>query len=401
MLPLLALSSLALYVAVSPVWWFVGLLLLSAAIDYVAALAMGRWPQHKGLALGASLVGNLGLLGYWKVLATGPLPPGISFYTFQTLGYTLDVYRGELRPRRDPWLVLAYVAYFPQLLAGPIEKGSDLFPQLERMRRPTGADLEAGLGLLISGAVQKLVVADTLGVYVDAVWAQPTAPGPLRAAATVGFAVQLFADFSGYTDLARGAARLMGVRLAENFDRPFLAASPLDFFGRWHITLGRFLRAHVYGPLRGRIGAGAALALTFVAAGLWHGVGPTFLLWGLWFGLLAALWAGLDPGRRLPRRLGQGLTLLAVGLGMALFRAPSVEAALGLFTAGWGGAVEAAQALVLLSLSGALGGLCVALGAWERRPPGPVVRGLLGGLGLLLVGLCWGADHQAFVYFQF
>jgi D-alanyl-lipoteichoic acid acyltransferase DltB (MBOAT superfamily) len=378
----------------------VGWLLLSAALDFGCALAMARWPGRKGAFLALSLVGNLGLLTYWKAFAPGPMPPGISFYTFQTLSYTLDVFHGRLAARRDPWLILAYVAWFPQLLAGPIERGSDLIPQLERPFAISAADVQEGGALLCSGLVQKVVVADTLAPYVDAVWSTAPRPWPLQVVGTAAFALQLFADFSGYTDIARGASRMMGVRLSQNFDRPFAAASPMAFFARWHITLGRLLRDDLYTPLRARVGAPLALLLTFALAGLWHGVGLTFLAWGLWFGLLCLLWAAADPQRRLPRPLGIALTLAGVAVGMSLFRAPTLGAALPLPTLG--DPASLAQAAILASLTATLGALCLALGHLERAPPrSPLLAGGLVGIGLLALLVFSATDQRPFVYFQF
>ncbi len=411
-------------------WWP---LLLGASIllDWGCALGMGRWPAERRWLLGLSLLGNLGLLGAFKLAApvaqaltgSGPplwmaLPVGISFYTFQSLSYSLDVYAGRLAPRRSLLDVATFVALFPQLVAGPIERARDLLPQVEGLRRPRPQEVADGLALLAWGAFQKVVVADSLGLYVDRVYSMEMGAPRLIWAATLAFAVQIFADFSGYTDLARGAGRLLGLRLSANFDRPFLADSPGAFWRRWHMTFTSWMHDHVYRPLRGPGGglrSAAAGGLTLLLAGLWHGAQPRFLLWGAWFALVLLAWRLLSE--RLPRRMREHrwaplatvpLTQALVLVGMLIFRMPDGRDSLALlgrlpWEADPGAAGQAARVLgVALA-----GGLLLGLGGWlERRWSRPGVlaavgKGALVALLVLAVGVFARDTARDFVYFAF
>jgi D-alanyl-lipoteichoic acid acyltransferase DltB (MBOAT superfamily) len=317
----LLVGSLVAYGWVHP-WWS-ALLLVSALLDYSFGLLLVRAPGQRRLWMALSLMGNLGLLLWFKYLgffvdnavsaltalgleAHRPtlsvlLPAGISFYTFQTLSYTLDVYRGQLKPRTSLLDYLLFVSFFPQLVAGPIERASRLLPQFERCRRFNLQDQLAGLRLILWGAFQKLVIADTLAPYVDGIFALER-PGPaLVWAGTAAFCLQLFADFSGYTDLARGTARCLGVDLSPNFREPYLAASPQEFWQRWHISLSTWIRDYLLLPLLGdpdRVSPlrfGLAVTATMAIMGLWHGAGWNFLAFGLLQAAAMGLWA---VGRR-------------------------------------------------------------------------------------------------------
>jgi alginate O-acetyltransferase complex protein AlgI len=292
--------------------WFLGLLVVSAGTDFVVAQAIERRPGTRDLWLGASLLVNLGLLAYFKyfnffvenvaaataALGLGPgprllaivLPVGISFYTFQTLSYVVDVWRGTLRARTDVVDYFLYVMFFPQLVAGPIERAERLLAQVERPRSVTAETLASGVTLAMWGAFQKLCVADTLAPYVDKVFVLGDPAGPLVWAGALGFSVQIYADFSGYTDLARGTARLLGFELTENFRSPYLARTTPEFWQRWHMSLSSWIRDYVLTPLLGNPGRlglprflGATLA-TFLVMGAWHGASWNFVLFGLWHG---------------------------------------------------------------------------------------------------------------------
>ena len=336
------------------------LLVGSSALDYSLGRALGRTadPRRRRLLLGLSLAGNLGALAFFKyfdffaesaaaglqalgLAVSAPtlgviLPVGISFYTFQTLGYTVDVYRGRQEPCSSPLDFALYVAFFPQLVAGPIERASRLLPQLRGLdsRR---AD-PSGWALIALGAAKKVVLADNLAPLVDAVYADPEhAYAPALWFATYAFAVQIYCDFSGYSDIAVGVARLMGVELAQNFRAPYAALGPADFWRRWHVSLSSWLRDYLYIPLGGSRGGALRtarnLALTMLLGGLWHGAAWHFVLWGAWHGGLlvlfrAALW---DRLRARLRGLGPLVALVRwliffhlVCLGWALFRAASL-----------------------------------------------------------------------------
>ncbi|MCB9602847.1 MAG: MBOAT family protein [Sandaracinus sp.] len=315
------------------------LILGSTCLDFFAGrfIHASDRPRTRKLWLAASLTGNLGLLFTFKyydffaveisegLQAIGlsvslpalhaVLPVGISFYTFQTLSYTIDVYRGSLKPAKSFLSFAAFVMYFPQLVAGPIVRASELLPQLEGGRpRVSSEGVSRGLFLIALGIVKKLAIADYLALnLVDRVFDQPDLYSGMEVVlALYGFTMQLYCDFSGYTDVARGSAMLMGLDLPENFDRPYQATSPADFWRRWHMTLSRWLRDYLYYPLGGsRVGPIRAyfnLALTMFLVGIWHGWWQNFVVF-FWYALLQA---GAMVGHRLfvrftpPKRVSVG-----------------------------------------------------------------------------------------------
>jgi alginate O-acetyltransferase complex protein AlgI len=324
---LLLLASYYFYAA-----WRVEYLLLimaSTGVDYAAGIQMGTRQTRKARRpwLLLSLLVNLGLLFTFKYLnffsetfqATFDrfnvfygiptfdvlLPVGISFYTFQTLSYTIEVYRGKQKPERHLGIFALYVSFFPQLVAGPIERSTRLLPQFFEKH---GFDLErarSGLRLMLWGFFKKLVVADRLAVYVNEVYADPTAHSSATLlVATYFFAVQIYCDFSGYSDIAIGTARIMGYDLMENFRRPYFSRSIREFWGRWHISLSTWFRDYVYIPLGGnRVSKGRwylNLLIVFVVSGLWHGAAWTFVFWGaLHGGYLVLALASTDLRDRL------------------------------------------------------------------------------------------------------
>jgi alginate O-acetyltransferase complex protein AlgI len=334
---------------------FLSLILVSTTVDFAAGAridassssAVRRW------WLGLSVVVNLGMLGFFKyagffahsfvvtanslgfhvspVTVEVILPIGISFYTFQTMSYTLDIYRRHLNPTRSFLRFAVFVAFFPQLMAGPIVRATEFLWQLDEKRRFDWRDLEVGMRRFLHGFVKKAFVADTLAIYlVDPVFA---APGNYSAAALfiamLGFMVQVYADFSGYSSMAVGVARMLGLRIPENFRYPFLATSFPDFWRRWHITLFRFLRDYVYIPLggsrHGNARMWAAVGISTLLSGLWHGAGWTFVAWGGLLGVFVILdhevpWHRATAIRWLKT---QGL----IALSCILFRSPDFETA--------------------------------------------------------------------------
>lgn len=299
-------------------YWFYGswrpeyllLLMASTGVDYAAALGMERSTTLRGRRtwMGVSLASNLGMLGYFKYAAfvadtlrsvTTPLgivlgdtpafdpllPIGISFYTFQTLGYAIDVYRGTVPAERHLGRFALYVSFFPQLVAGPIERAGRLIPQLAAVHRFHGGRVVSGLTLMGWGFFQKLVIADRLAPYVNQVFAGegPQTAGAVLLAAYF-FYFQIYADFSGYTDIARGASRVMGIELMRNFDRAYLSTSMSEVFRRWHISLMSWFRDYLMRPL-GFSRPGTAkwvrnVLIVFLASGLWHGAAWNFIAWG-------------------------------------------------------------------------------------------------------------------------
>lgn len=302
---LLLASSYYFYMCWKPE--FIVLILYSTAVDYLCALGMERRAQHKKLFLAVSLTMNLGLLFFFKyfnffgatltalcravsISFSAPvldivLPVGISFYTFQTLSYTIDVYRGKMKAEHDFLYFALFVSYFPQLVAGPIERAEELLPRLKAEHRFDYGQAACGARLMAWGFFKKCVCAAYLGALVDKVYGDVGAYGGGAAAfATAAFALQIYCDFGGYSDIARGCSEMLGVELTVNFKRPYFARSMRDFWRRWHISMTGWFREYVYIPLGGnRRGRGRTALLTlvtFLLSGLWHGAGWTFVAWG-------------------------------------------------------------------------------------------------------------------------
>lgn len=342
---------------------FLGLILLSTAVDYIAARqidASESTPaQRRWLAVSVGV--NLGVLATFKYLdfavesfcelaalfglelsprtAGIVLPVGISFYTFQTLGYTIDVYRRRVAACSDPLAFALYVAFFPQLVAGPIERASHLLPQVLHPRRIRRVDLAIGTQFVLLGYFYKVVLADSVAPMVDQYYTDPSRyGGSIAWLAILGFAVQIYGDFAGYTLIARGISRWMGFRLMANFRQPYLATSPRDFWNRWHRSLSLWLRRYLYFELGGsRNGLPQTcrnLMITMFLGGLWHGASWNFVTWGGFHGTLLVLehaWmvasgrhshqVTLRPFRRC---LQTGVMFLVTLIGWNLFRAESL-----------------------------------------------------------------------------
>lgn len=353
-------------------WWdwrFLSLIIISSAVDYAVGRAM---PNKEGRArkmlLLTSLVVNLGMLGFFKYygffvesfvhaftlfgasLESSTLdiilPVGISFYTFQTLSYTLDIYWKKIEPTKDPLSFFAFVSFFPQLVAGPIERAKNLLPQFTEEKAFDYTSVRSGLYLMAWGLIKKVVIADRLAVFVDATYADPFAASGLpMLIGVLFFAFQLYLDFSGYSDIAIGCARTMGFNLSTNFNRPYLSASFSDFWSRWHISLSTWFRDYLYIPLGGnRVGKNRTfinVLIVFMISGLWHGASWNFVLWGL---INALFLLALDP--LLPKAKSGALRILnsfivsaCWMLSLILFRAESFSQVLDVATnLGIGGA---------------------------------------------------------------
>lgn len=323
-------------------------LLYTTVVSYGLALgltAAGSSHMRKFL-LGtgiAALLAPLALFKYFNVLFPAPsvsiqfmLPVGISFYTFQALGYLIDIYRKEYAAERHFGYYCLFVSFFPQLLSGPIGRGGQLLPQLRQTHRFDAAQASYGLKKMAVGYFKKLVVASLLAPTVDAVYSKPDRYiGLVFPIATFLFAIQIYCDFSGYTDIATGCARLFGIRLADNFKSPYFSCSIKDFWGRWHISLSAWFRDYVYIPLggsrTGRPRHALNLMLTFLVSGLWHGAGITYILWGGLHGLYRILESLgkerqriLGKERHLPPFPARLLTFLAICFAWVFFRAESL-----------------------------------------------------------------------------
>ena len=347
-------------------WWnpyYLTLIVFATAVDYGAVRCMAR-SNRKGLWLAASIACNLSVLGFFKygdflvgnlnallglvgvafqlgspgaLLPRGfpyLLPVGISFFVFQSMSYTIDYYRGRVAEEPSFIRYAAFVSLFPQLVAGPIERASHLLPQLREAPKVRIDDVTDGLSLFVVGLFKKLALADYLGLYVDRVYATPGRhQAPALILATVAFAWQIYFDFSAYTDMARGVARAMGIRLMLNFRNPYLATSLGDFWRRWHISLSTWFRDYVYIPLGGnRKGAGrtyAAMVFTMLISGLWHGASWTFVIWGALHALGRVLTRRLEQTPffrdRVPRIVKQALVFAFVCFAWIFFRARTLD----------------------------------------------------------------------------
>jgi alginate O-acetyltransferase complex protein AlgI len=347
-------------------WWdwrFLGLLFLTAGVDFAAARIIFDHPSRRKPVLLVSIAVNLGVLFTFKyfdffavqlndllhalglpfglgMLAT-VLPVGISFYTFQSMAYTIDVYRGTCLPERDPIVFLAYISFFPQLVAGPIERARDLLSQFHRQRSLTRDAIRKGLWLIVWGFFLKLVVGDSAGLIADAAFRPDQHYGWTVIFGTLAFGIQIYGDFCGYSYIAKGTAALLGFELVWNFRQPYWATDVRDFWQRWHVSLSSWLRDYLYIPLGGnRRGRGRTIAnlmITMTLGGLWHGAGWNFLFWGLWHGAALVAHRVYDsraPARaRLPAPLAWALTMLVVFVGWFFFRARSWELLAGMTAA--------------------------------------------------------------------
>ena len=438
---LLVAASLVFYGAWSVP--FTGLIVVSAVVDFIAAGAIhrARAGLRRKLWLIASLTVNLGLLGVFKYAgffrdslsaAMGwppaealaiTLPPGISFYTFQTMSYTIDVYRGALAPSSSFTRFLLYVSFFPQLVAGPIERAGHLLTQFDHAVRQRCSPVNLAIGgrMIVWGLFKKVCLADTCARFADPVFAAPAAyDGWSLWVATYAFTLQIYFDFSAYSEIARGSARLFGVDLMRNFDQPYLARNIAEFWRRWHISLSTWFRDYVYLPLGGSRGGRLLtlrnLVITMFLSGLWHGAAWNFVLWGLFHGLLLLLHALLRDtaaARSLDHALGRLaapaamlLTFHLVVLGWVLFRVEAtadVVTVLGGMTGAFATAPEPAQlrffALVALVLAASWAERRHGLLARVAREPG--VAAVFYGVLLALVALLSRSGGPAFIYFQF
>ncbi|HEY1655951.1 MAG TPA: MBOAT family O-acyltransferase [Candidatus Tumulicola sp.] len=410
--------------------------------DYAIAIALERAaPRARKIILSGGVAANLAFLGTFKYanFASGTVaalvgmhenpwlvrlivPIGISFHTFQSISYLVDVYRGKMRAVRDPLGYALYLAFFPQLLAGPIVRAELFFSEFLAWRRPTARDIGYGCMRIGFGLFKKVGIADQFAPIGDAYFGSIAShPGALAAAgATFAFSMQIYFDFSGYTDIAIGCARIFGFAFPENFLQPYLASSITDFWHRWHVTLSTWLRDYLYIPLGGsRNGLSETirnLMLTMLLGGLWHGAQWTFVAWGGFHGVLLCLERVLGIGHRQSRPSGVvyvariAITFCAVCLGWVLFRAPGFVAAgevyRQLFTGGWQGWPLQGWPAVLAGGTVLFGALRVwAQGrgfAWSWDALSLVPRAaILASLLLAIEVFSWPGAPATFIYFKF
>ena len=428
-------------------WWdwrFLSLLIASTVVDFLLGQQYPRvQPRNRVWLLRSSVIFNLGILGVFKYFnffvdsagdalqaigfeANRPflmlvLPVGISFYTFQTISYSFDLYRGRIEPCRSIVDFATFVAFFPQLVAGPIERAQNLMPQITTPRVGISNDqLCSAVSLFLFGLFKKVAIADMIAPVVDRGFdADPTTISSGEAVvAIVGFSIQIYADFSGYTDMARGVSRLLNIELMRNFEQPYLSRSITEFWQRWHISLSTWLRDYLYIPLggnrRGTLRTYRNLMITMLLGGLWHGAGANFVIWGGLHGLALAAHrartghahpAGRPTIRDIPRIVG---TFGFVTFAWIFFRSPSLERALDVL-----GNVAALEThnLVTWDLALVVGGGIILLTtdllqrfeldraiATGRRP---ALAGALSGIAVLAVVVASGGEQTPFIYFQF
>jgi D-alanyl-lipoteichoic acid acyltransferase DltB (MBOAT superfamily) len=440
-------------------WWnpyYLLLLFGTSAIDYWMVLMMERSQKQRKLWLIISLVSNFGFLGYFKYsgfitdnvnwllarsgsswalpdpifypnailksLGAGDswlftqvvLPIGISFHTFQSMSYTIDAYYGHIKTERSVIRFLTFVSFFPQLVAGPIERARNLLPQLQGRPKITRLDIYDGMSLFLVGFFKKVAMADYLGRYVDRIYATPAQyQAPALALATFAFGWQIYFDFSGYTDMARGIARLMGFHLMLNFNNPYVATGLGDFWSRWHISLSTWFKDYVYFPLggnrRGKLSTYRNMFMTMVLSGIWHGAAWTFVIWGALHALGRVLTRELEGTRfyreRVPTFVKQLLVFAFVTFTWIFFRAENLQDAwlivTRLFGTGW---QDPRFPLWMLTLI-----LAVWIYQWLYAH-GDRLRGILAtspvrvGLAFSMIAyllLAAQPSSRAFIYFQF
>ena len=339
------------------------------------------------------------------------LPVGISFFTFQSMSYTIDFYLGKVARERNILRFATFVCFFPQLMAGPIERARQMLPQLQQAPPFDVDNLTDGMSLFLVGLFKKLALANYLALYVDRIYENPeTASATSLVLATVAFAWQIFFDFSGYTDMARGLAKMMGFNLVLNFNNPYLATGLGDFWSRWHISLSTWFRDYVYIPLggnrRGTLATYRNLFITFVVSGIWHGANWTFAIWGALHAVGIMLTRGLERSvfyrDRVPAMLKRAWVFIYVCFAWIFFRASSLSDAMlivrRIFSAAWS-SVEMPALMIGLILSVWLYQM-IYESRWRDLLKFSPVRVAVAASMILYIGLC-STRGKAFIYFQF
>ncbi|WP_339813378.1 MBOAT family O-acyltransferase [uncultured Imperialibacter sp.] len=431
-------------------WWdyrFLSLIIFSTIVDYLAGILIGHSQEQrlKKLWLGVSIIVNIGILGFFKYtnffvnsfvdfahflgFQASPhtlqiiLPVGISFYTFQTMSYSIDVYRNQLKPTTDFISFAAYVSFFPQLVAGPIERASNLLPQILGKRNFNYQQSVEGLRLILWGLFKKIVIADSLAPVVDDIFLNySTHSGGTLVVGAVFFAFQIYGDFSGYSDIAIGTSKLFGFELMSNFRFPYFSRDIPEFWRRWHISLSTWFRDYVYIPLggskAGKVKAIRNVFVIFLVSGFWHGANWTFIAWGLIHALLfipsflmgsnrkysGQIAGASDPFPSLKETIQIATTFCMVTVGWVFFRSPSIKNAFD-YLAHFDLSIPEIPWVRYLFIIVAFVGAEWFLRNDERNLKVPTSRWLRGALYLLiaiLIVVYSGTESERdFIYFQF
>ena len=433
-------------------WWdwrFLVLIAITTVLSFLSGIGIEKAPTQRGkkAVMIANILVNLGILGVYKyydffatqfaqlfglqtdfLLLHLILPVGISFYTFQALSYSIDVYRKQIEPTHDIVAFTAFLSFFPQLVAGPIERATNLLPQFQRKRTFDYTQAVDGMRQILWGLFKKIVIADNCGTYVDAVWGDYAShSASTLVLSAVLFAFQIYGDFSGYSDIAIGTAKLFGIKLMRNFNAPYFSRNIAEFWRRWHISLTTWFRDYVYIPLGGSRPDTSSLSpfasrlspsaytkciavrntfIIFLLSGLWHGANWTFVLWGVYHALLFVLLFLLGKNRRyleedtrltdLPKIL---LTFVLVVIGWIIFRAPSIGACGEYMLAIWDKSIFAIPYVEnSLQLIATIAAICLMLYMeWRKQLPN---RWWM--YYLLTIAIWWFAGQDMdFIYFQF
>lgn len=414
---------------------YIVILLVTITVDYFAGIGLEAMQgNRKKWVLLASILANVGMLGFFKysdfanenltALASFVgwnypienleiiLPIGLSFHTFQSLSYTIEVYRGNQQAERHYGYLALYVLFYPQLVAGPIERPQNILHQLHEEHRFEYRRVADGLKWIAWGMFKKVVVADRMALFVNPIYDSPVGrEGPALAFATIAFAIQIYCDFSGYSDIAFGSAQVMGISLMKNFQHPYFAKSIAEFWRRWHISLSTWFRDYVYIPLGGsRAGMSRTainLLLTFLISGLWHGANWTFVIWGALHGMYIVVYNLMEPGLARLRGSGfakryshalDGISLLStfglVCFAWIFFRAASIPDAFYITShlfSGWGGfvsqSINSIQESAQTGLWGLVNGIFGVLRALSSLTRSEIILSLVAAAFLLYVDI--------------
>jgi alginate O-acetyltransferase complex protein AlgI len=428
---ILALASYIFYGWIHP--YFCLLLFASTLIDFFCARGIQLGGRYRRLLLVLSITGNLAILGTFKyydfflenivtmligvglevgdpIFLSLAVPVGISFYTFQSMSYSIDVYRGKCDPVHDFLPFAVFVSMFPQLVAGPIERASSLLPQILKKRENSAYIFAMGVDLFLRGLLLKLVVANNVALISDRIFLLSSPSTTLLWIGSLAFGIQIYCDFLGYTLMARGVGCSLGFRLSENFNSPYLSATPSEFWRRWHISLSTFVRDYLYIPLGGGTGTSLRQAVVLVATmalmGLWHGADWKFVIWGLYHGIMLVLYRNLGLGAgfhpKQSRYIFVGVWFILTLVGWMIFRCPDVFWLWDAVTTTTASSSRLKGVIFLTLMLGMYSApliylkiadrVCVERGVW---------RGISAGFTALAIVLYSADSTREFIYFQF